>query len=188
MGIKGLLKELGPLHRKKHLKDFKGLTVGIDAFAWLHRASYGCAKEVCLGLPTSAYIKFCMRILKMLKECEIKPIVVFDGQMLPMKKNEEEKRNRMRRKNYEKAKELMNKGQKKEALDYFKRAIKVTRNMVKNLVESLKRAQIEFVVAPYEADAQLGYLFRKKEIDFCISEDSDLVLFGVNRVLYKVHD
>jgi exonuclease-1 len=42
------------------------------------------------------------------------------------------------------------------------------------------------IVAPYEADAQLAYLSRAGLVDFVISEDSDLLVFGARKVLYKL--
>jgi exonuclease 1 len=41
-------------------------------------------------------------------------------------------------------------------------------------------------VAPYEADAQLAFLFQKKVIDIVVTEDSDLLLFGANKCLFKM--
>ena len=37
----------------------------------------------------------------------------------------------------------------------------------------------------YLADAQLGYMYKQGDIDFVITRDSDLVLFGVKRAWYK---
>ena len=44
----------------------------------------------------------------------------------------------------------------------------------------------DFVVAPYEADAQLAYLARIGLVDAVITEDSDLIAFGVREVLLKM--
>ena len=41
-------------------------------------------------------------------------------------------------------------------------------------------------MAPYEADAQLAYLARHGLADLIITEDSDLVLFGCPRILFKM--
>jgi len=41
---------------------------------------------------------------------------------------------------------------------------------------------IDFVVAPYEADAQLAYLEKIGLIQAIITEDSDLLVFGSKRV------
>lgn len=49
-------------------------------------------------------------------------------------------------------------------------------------MQILKSENIEFVVAPYEADAQLAYLSNLEEekngIVAVISEDSDLLAYG----------
>ena len=42
-----------------------------------------------------------------------------------------------------------------------------------------------YVVAPYEADAQLAYLERTGLVDGIITEDSDLLVFGCKNVLFK---
>ena len=42
------------------------------------------------------------------------------------------------------------------------------------------------VVAPYEADAQLAWLYKQQKVDFVISEDSDLLAFGVKKVFFKM--
>ena len=41
-------------------------------------------------------------------------------------------------------------------------------------------------MAPYEADAQLAYLWFKKIVDVVATEDSDLLAFGVERVFFKM--
>lgn len=43
-----------------------------------------------------------------------------------------------------------------------------------------------YVVAPYEADAQLAYLERIGIVDGIITEDSDLLVFGCKTVLFKM--
>ena len=45
---------------------------------------------------------------------------------------------------------------------------------------------IQYVVAPYEADAQLAYLERVGIVDAILTEDSDLLVFGCQNVLFKL--
>ena len=45
---------------------------------------------------------------------------------------------------------------------------------------------VRYVVAPYEADAQLGLLARNGHVDAVITEDSDIILFGCTRVVFKL--
>jgi exonuclease 1 len=42
---------------------------------------------------------------------------------------------------------------------------------------------IDFVVAPYEADCQIAKLQKLNIIDAAITEDSDLVVYGVKVIL-----
>ena len=50
------------------------------------------------------------------------------------------------------------------------------------VAKALKREGVDFVVAPYEADAQMALLCRIGLADFVISEDSDCIPFGCPRV------
>lgn len=48
----------------------------------------------------------------------------------------------------------------------------------------LKRENISYVVAPYEADAQMTFLAISNQVDAVLTEDSDLIPFGCPRVSY----
>ena len=50
-------------------------------------------------------------------------------------------------------------------------------------INALVTKNIEFIVAPYEADSQIAKLKRLGMVDAVISEDSDLIIFGVNVIL-----
>lgn len=58
--------------------------------------------------------------------------------------------------------------------------------MAYELIKVLRAEGIEYVVAPYEADAQLAFLEREGMIDGIITEDSDLLVFGCKTVLFKL--
>lgn len=45
---------------------------------------------------------------------------------------------------------------------------------------------VQYVVAPYEADAQLTYLIQQDLVDGVITEDSDCLPFGCHTVLFKL--
>ena len=45
---------------------------------------------------------------------------------------------------------------------------------------------VQYVVAPYEADAQLAWLEREGVVDGIVTEDSDLLVFGCKLVIFKV--
>lgn len=35
-------------------------TVGVDTYCWLHKGIYSCSAELCQGLPTDKFIKYCV--------------------------------------------------------------------------------------------------------------------------------
>jgi exonuclease 1 len=55
-------------------------------------------------------------------------------------------------------------------------------------LQALRAEGIPYVVAPYEADAQLAYLERVGIVDGIITEDSDLLVFGCKNVYFKLND
>ena len=42
--------------------------------------------------------------------------------------------------------------------------------------------EIDYVVAPFEADSELAFLMQNKYIDAVVTEDSDLLAFGCSQV------
>jgi exonuclease 1 len=62
----------------------------------------------------------------------------------------------------------------------------VTPEMVFQLIVELKILEIEYLVSPYESDAQLAYLSLTKYVDLIITEDSDALVYGCRCVLYKL--
>ena len=65
-------------------------------------------------------------------------------------------------------------------------AIDVSPDVAYKLIEELRNKGFNYIVAPYEADAQLAYLSRKGIVDIIITEDSDLLAFGAQKILYKL--
>lgn len=53
-------------------------------------------------------------------------------------------------------------------------------------MQVLKQEKVDYIVAPYEADAQMTFLSINKLVDAVITEDSDLIPFGCSRVSYSV--
>lgn len=72
------------------------------------------------------------------------------------------------------------------AFEFFQRAVDVTPAMAARVASALRRAGVEYLVAPFEADAQCAYLARSGAVAGVITEDSDLVAHGVPLVLLKL--
>ena len=65
-------------------------------------------------------------------------------------------------------------------------SIDITPKMAHTLILCLIEHNVEYVVAPYEADAQLAYLFKSGQADVVFTEDSDLLAFGCTHVFFKM--
>ncbi|GAW13399.1 hypothetical protein ANO14919_027840 [Xylariales sp. No.14919] len=186
MGIQGLLPLLKSIHRPTELKKFSGETFGVDAYGWLHRGAISCAIELAQGKPTRKYVDFAMNRVRMLKHFGVTPYLVFDGDFLPSKAATEASRSKRREHGKKLGLELLKAGKPSQAHQELQKAIDVTPEMARHLIEALKKANIPYVVAPYEADAQLVYLERQGITSGIISEDSDLLVFGAKRLITKL--
>ncbi|KAF4385231.1 hypothetical protein G4B88_026514, partial [Cannabis sativa] len=161
MGIKDLLRFMKPYIEPIHIKKYAGKRVGIDAYSWLHKGAYSCSMELCLnsdGEKKLRYIDYFMHRINLLRHHKITPVVVFDGGNVPCKSTTEQDRHRRRISNHDIAMAKLREGNVSAATEFFQKAISVTPQMAYQLIQILRSENIEFVVAPYEADAQLAYL------------------------------
>lgn len=55
------------------------------------------------------------------------------------------------------------------------------------MLKVLRDQKIDYIIAPYEADAQLAYLSKSGIADLVLTEDSDLIVFGCSKVSINKH-
>lgn len=122
----------------------------------------------------------------MLQHFGVIPYIVFDGDYLPSKAATEADRLKRREESRRAGVELLNAGKTSQAHLEFQKAVDITPEMARQLIDELKRTGVQYIVAPYEADAQMVYLERKGIIDGILSEDSDLLVFGAKCLLTKL--
>eukprot|EP00798_Chlamydomonas_sp_ICE-L_P014825 gene14824-20878_t len=172
MGISGLLPLLKSITQKKHVSSYKGKKVAVDGYSWLHKGAYCCSRDLSEGVYTENF--------------GVEPLIVFDGGPLPMKGDEERSRQRSREENRSKALAHLRAGNNMAAEECFQKAVDISPKMAKQLIEALKEQGVEYIVAPYEADAQLAYLAKQGDVWAILTEDSDLLTYGCTRVMYKL--
>ncbi|XP_040576449.1 exonuclease 1 [Lepeophtheirus salmonis] len=186
MGITGLIPFLKNATRDANIREFSGKTAVIDVYGWLHRGTFGCADRLIKGEETDGYIRYVMKFVQIFLSANIRPILVFDGRNLPSKSLTESKRRERRELNKRLGSEYLRDGRNKEAIDCFRKAIDITPEMAHAAIREARRQGVDVLVAPYEADAQMAYLVEIGVADFVVSEDSDLVVFGCEKIFFKL--
>ena len=188
MGVPGLLLALKEVTRKCHVGEWRGETAAVDAYVWLHKASYGCAEALVRGSPgcASALVRYTMARVAMLRGHGVEPLLVFDGAPLPAKAGTESTRASARATARERAEAYLREGNRAAAFECFQRAVDITPAHARAVQVALDEAGVTYIVAPYEADAQIGYLLRAGRAGLAITEDSDLLAHGCHTVLFKM--
>ncbi|AAG12649.1 exonuclease, putative; 92014-93872 [Arabidopsis thaliana] len=186
MGIQGLLPLLKSIMVPIHIKELEGCIVAVDTYSWLHKGALSCSRELCKGLPTKRHIQYCMHRVNLLRHHGVKPIMVFDGGPLPMKLEQENKRARSRKENLARALEHEANGNSSAAYECYSKAVDISPSIAHELIQVLRQENVDYVVAPYEADAQMAFLAITKQVDAIITEDSDLIPFGCLRIIFKM--
>ena len=176
MGVTNLLSFTASASSEAHVSQFKGGVLAVDASCWLHRGACACADELVLrgadSLTHEKYLGFALKMIRMLMQHGVTPLLVFDGGTLPLK----EPTNRARRERREA----------EVARGRYEGAISVTSHMARRLIAHLRRQRLPYLVAPYEADAQIAYLVRRGHCAAAITEDSDLLAHKCPATLYKL--
>lgn len=110
-----------------------------------------------------------------------------DGLQLECKKSTKEERNN-KRKNYETRYDeyLPEKYEDEDPAQiavYQKYSEEISRENYYMFIDFLKHKKVKYMIAPYEADSQLAYLYHTRTIEYILTEDSDLVAYGCYNII-----
>ncbi|EHY65196.1 hypothetical protein NERG_01642 [Nematocida ausubeli] len=192
MGITGLLPMLKNHIDYVEVSDLKGLKIGVDGYSWLYKAITVHASDIYLRPKDpeviNKYVSFCIRKCQALIAHGVELFFVFDGEEHPMKKSTNQKRRDRKAQMQSKVEHLIARGNIRDARPLMSRCMKVDADMVSNLAAALKKINVPHMIAPYEADPQLVYLEKKGRIDCITTEDSDLIVYGAKKILFKLNE
>ncbi len=175
--------------RTVHVSEFQGQVVAIDVFGFLHRGATGGerAMRYVRDGDTDLAVSFALGRVGMLLRNGLKPLLVLDGGSLPAKGDTNETRRRKREAKKLRGDALYAQGDVKAAIKEYKGAVTITAETAAEVYRKAKELwddRVDFLVAPYEADAQLAQLAQSGRCDLVITEDSDLIPYRVEKILF----
>ena len=198
MAPPGLLPKLRCMlqHEFAWMDRCSGATVGVDAFKLLHEAVRNHCDQCVLSGNYSGALGYIIQKMDTMRCNGIRPLMVFDGRDLDGKAVAGRKR-RKDRLQAQDAVAVALSDQDADALadgtltvqvdpKTLQAAAAVTTGFIGLCVEACREMGISYVVAPNEADAQLAYLARTGQVQYVITDDGDLCVYGCPRVLLKV--
>jgi len=121
-----------------------------------------------------------------LVEMGIKVVYVFDGVPPSLKEVEIRRRARVKEEALVKYEKALQEGKVEEARMYAQMTSKLKDYMADDAKRLLKLLGIPWIQAPSEGEAQAAHLAKKRDTDFCASQDFDSLLFGAPRLIRNV--
>ena len=198
MGPKRLLPDLISVKRDFcWARECAGAVVGVDAFILLYEAVKSAYEEVVVRGEHRAALAHFKRRLDTLLIKGVRPVFVFDGRKFSGKQVAQRTRGEQRARALALVAAQLESADAQQAGDgtltlclddkTLKAAAHVTEELVTAAIDLLRATSgVSYVVAPYEADAELAYLARTSQVQYVMTEDADLVVYGCPRVLIGV--
>ena len=181
MGVKQLFPFVGQAMRKGYICEFEGKNLGVDISCLLYKALY-----------YEDYMDVIQSYVKLLKDNKNFVYMVFDGQPPETKKQECQDREDRRKKIMEKVAALRKEAHGNpdilsEAQRLERSCLTITPEVLKNVKKYLEdQPFVRIVQSPGESDAQLTYLSLNGMVDVVVTEDSDLIVYGCQKIVYKL--
>lgn len=189
MGISGLLTAIRKAQWVK-VTQLRGSSFAIDGHCFLHAAAMLNPKLLVLENNVSGIVDVMVQIVGSILPSATFVTLVFDGGALPSKYFTDSQRKQARDASLALAEAYSSAGDSEEAENALKKAISFSNLQVSRIANGIfkrleGRDNFAVLIAPYEADAQVAYLQKIGMADVVITNDSDILLYGSRKVLYK---
>ncbi|KAM0671736.1 putative exonuclease [Ordospora colligata] len=185
MGISGLLPIVLPKLVRKHISSYRSYRVGIDGHGWMYQVLPCVAEKLFFKIPTKQHISLFESKIRHLEKQGITPVVVLDGDSLLSKEATNMRRKLKKDRCRKEAEAWLMQNNPIKAKACMRQCIYVTNEILLDITRMLERINVEYIISPYESDAELCYLQKIGYIDYIMTEDSDLIAYGSENVLYK---
>jgi exonuclease-1 len=191
MGIKGLFKYLDIKrcnfsNLENFLENNRVKYLAIDSNCWLHKCKFQGGKELAIdGDPVKA-IKAFMNYFKSLIESDVICIFVFDGKTPEYKYETHLKRRKDFDEKNKIARQKFINNCSRDVVDELLKYVCV--NVIKEkLFEYLEEVSNFFCYqSTYESDTELAKMSLSGYVDIILTEDTDLIVYGCKKILFKL--
>jgi flap endonuclease-1 len=170
------------------LASLSGKSIAIDAYNALYqflaiiRQPDGTPLKDRTGRVTSHLSGLLYRTSNLV-EMGIKVVYVFDGVPPTLKEVEIKRRARVKEEALVKYEKALHEGKVEEARMYAQMTSRLKDYMADDAKRLLKLLGIPWIQAPSEGEAQAAHLAKKRDTDFCASQDYDSLLFGAPQLI-----
>jgi flap endonuclease-1 len=170
------------------LTNLRGKSIAIDAYNALYqflaiiRQPDGTPLKDRTGRVTSHLSGLLYRTSNLV-EIGIKVAYVFDGVPPTLKEVEIKRRARVKEEALVKYEKALHEGKVEEARMYAQMTSRLKDYMADDAKRLLKLLGIPWIQAPSEGEAQAAHLAKRRDTDFCASQDYDSLLFGAPQLI-----
>lgn len=165
-------------------------SAAVDISHWIYRASYACPEALYhrtnLHQAYSTIINYIDNYVKLLKFHNVQLTFVFDGMKLPAKHVTHKERSAKKAESRTMVEKLLASKNFTEARKFMLRCIEIKFDVIQQVIRYCQQEGISYIVAPYEADAQIAFLNNNDICQYIITEDTDLILYGCQKIIYKL--
>lgn len=165
-----------------------GRRLAVDVSGWLHKAKLRDAAEVVSTGVSDKAVSYMIQMVEGLLGLGATPVLVFDGASYPPKQATQDSRREKVEENRRAAEAAAADGTASgRALNgLFAKAALVQEPLLRAVMNWAIEREVEFVVAPMEADQQLVSVLDYARVDSILaaSQDSDLAAYGGTSVAY----
>ena len=173
------------------LSDLSGSSFAIDAYNALYqflaiiRQPDGTPLKDKTGKVTSHLSGILYRTANLI-QMGIKVVYVFDGIPPILKKVEIKRRSERKKKALKRYKKALQEGKIEEARTYAQATSRLKDYMEEDSKRLLSLIGVPWIQAPSEGEAQAAYLTKKRDTNYCASQDYDSLLFGAPFLIRNV--
>ena len=184
--VSGVLRDV--VTRENLPKSFPDARVGVDISHWFYKSIYPSAEAYVLKPSSNLGHVACIikRANRLRRTFRFDPIFVFDGEPLPSKSAEHEKRAQERATSLELARHECDRGKRHKM--FARAAHRSMEHWTRPVFRGLTGCGFKCIIAPYEADSQLAYMSRRGDVDVVLSRDGDMVAHGCRVVALEFNE